>query len=110
MLAKGKRRRRCQPSAVLPLVRRAHGNVREIVVHLAAKGAGYFQKGELIAEPPVPAKTQVNTTGTGDVLSLCMILLHHQTEMSIQEELRLANTIVSEFIEGKRQFIPTISG
>jgi len=38
-----------------------------------------------------------------------MMLLHEQTETPIQKKLRLANTIVSEFIEGKRPFIPTIS-
>src|SRR5262249_12918189 len=87
--------------ATLPLVTLAHGNVRElaefadasdldtalrrlaewgagaVVVHLGAQGAGYFTGGELIVEPPAPVQTQVNTTGTGDVLSMCMILLHH---------------------------------
>jgi hypothetical protein len=60
-------------------------------------------------EPPVPAKRQLNTTGTGDVLSVCMMLLHEQTEMPIQRKLQLPNTIVSEFIEGQRPFIPTIA-
>ena len=120
--------------AVLPLVTLAHGNVREltefadaadletalhrltdwgaqaVVIHLGMKGAGYFHNGQLIVEPPVPAKTQVNTTGTGDVLSVCMMLLHQQTQIAIQQKPLLASTIVSEFIEGKRQLIPTVFG
>ena len=120
--------------AVLPLVTLAHGNMQElmefadavdlktaldrltdwgveaVVIHMGTKGAGYFHRGKLIVEPPVPAKSQVNATGTGDVLSVCMMLLHHQTEMPIQIKLQLANTIVSEFIEGRRPMIPAISG
>jgi sugar/nucleoside kinase (ribokinase family) len=118
--------------AVLPLITLAHGNAREltefaeatdletalhrltdwgaqaVVIHLGANGAGYFHNGQLIVEPPVLAKTQVNTTGTGDVLSTCMMLLHEQTDVSMQTKLRLANTIVSEFIEGQRPFIPMV--
>jgi len=119
--------------AILTLTTLAHGNVREltefadaadletalhrltdwgaqaVVIHMGTKGAGYFHNGRLIVEPPVPSQAQVNTTGTGDVLSVCMMLLHQQTEIPIQKRLHLANTIVSEFIEGKRPFIPSIS-
>lgn len=118
--------------ALLPHVNLAHGNVRElnefadstkietslrrleewgaeaVVVHLGAEGAGYYQRGKLWVEPPVPAAAQVNTTGTGDVLSVCMMLLHRDKTIPIQEKLRWANTIVSEFIEGRRQLIPPI--
>jgi hypothetical protein len=51
----------------------------------------------------------VNTTGTGDVLSVCTMLLHHHTIVPIRERLRLANAIVSQFIEGKRQMIPALA-
>ena len=82
------------------LVDLAHGNVRElceftdspvldtalrrltdwgvgaVVVHLGAQGAGFWSGGKLVIEPPSLASKVVNSTGTGDVLSICMILLH----------------------------------
>lgn len=118
---------------VLPWVNLAHGNARElmefadapdletalkrvldwgaeaVVVHLGDKGAGWFQRDEFFIEPPIPAQTHVNTTGTGDVLSVCMMLLHHRTDLPIRDRLRLANGIVSQFIEGKRQLIPALA-
>ena len=118
---------------VLPWVNLAHGNARElmefadasdldtalkrvtdwgaeaVIVHLGDKGAGWFQRGEFLIEPPVPAQTHVNATGTGDVLSVCMMLLHHRTELPMRDRLRLANGIVSQFIEGKRQMIPALT-
>lgn len=119
--------------ALLPLVSLAHGNVQElnefadstelestlrrleewgvdaVVVHLGTDGAGYYQRGKLCVEPPVPAMAQVNTTGTGDILSVCMMLLHRHESIPISDKLRWANTIVSEFIDGRRQLIPAIS-
>lgn len=116
--------------AVLPWVHLAHGNARElqaftgtsdlntalhrleawgvgaVVAHLGARGAGYYHRGELILEPPVPASSQVNTTGTGDVLSVCLMLL--QVQPDVPAKLRLANRIVAEFIEGKRVLIPAL--
>jgi sugar/nucleoside kinase (ribokinase family) len=116
--------------AVLPFVHLAHGNARElqefadapdlasalrrleewgvqaVVAHLGAAGAGYYHRGRLVVEPPVPAARQVNTTGTGDVLSVCLMLLDGQPDVPAQ--LRLANRIVAEFLEGKREFIPTL--
>jgi sugar/nucleoside kinase (ribokinase family) len=116
--------------AVLPWVTLAHGNVRElnefadstdlertlnlltdwgvegVVVHMGERGAGYFHNRSLTVAPPVPASSHVNTTGTGDVLSVCMMLLHHQSDTPLLEKLHLSNSIVSEFIEGKRQLIP----
>jgi sugar/nucleoside kinase (ribokinase family) len=79
-----------------------------VVVHLGDNGAGYFHWGELTIEPAVPVRTQVNMTGTGDVLSVCMMLLHHRTDVAVRDRLRLANGIVSNFIEGKRQLIPAL--
>ena len=120
--------------AVLPYVNLAHGNVRElnefadssnletslgrleewgveaIVVHLGADGAGFYRNGEYFTEPAVPAERHINATGTGDVLSVCMILLHGNKTLSIAEKLQFANTIVSEFIAGRRELIPPISG
>lgn len=124
------RARKAAVRAVLPLVHLAHGNVRElreftnapdldialrrleewgveaVGVHLGPEGAGYYRQGRLTVEPPFPAARQVNTTGTGDVLSVCLMLLHQQCDVPTQ--LRLANRIVTEFIEGKRAFIPSL--
>ncbi|HTA29012.1 MAG TPA: carbohydrate kinase family protein, partial [Candidatus Cybelea sp.] len=119
--------------AVLPSVNLVHGNVREltefaeapdletalqrlvewgaeaVVVHLGAEGAGYYHQGALIKEPPAPVHSQVNTTGTGDVLSVCMMLLHRCEQATVAERLRLANLVVAQFMEGKRRFIPPLA-
>ncbi len=47
-------------------------------------------------------------TGTGDVLSACLILLHRRADISVPERLRLANRIVAEFIEGRRVLVPSL--
>ena len=118
---------------VLPLVTLAHGNVRElnrlagctdldatlrrleewgaeaVVVHMGADGAGYYHRGKLLVEKPVLARHAVNATGTGDVLSVCMMLLAPRDEIPVTERLHLANTVVSEFIEGRR-LIPALGG
>jgi sugar/nucleoside kinase (ribokinase family) len=118
--------------ATLPWVNLVHGNVREltefaaavdledalkslidwgaeaVVVHLGEKGAGYYHKGSLVVEPPAAVKSRVNTAGTGDVLSVCMMLLHRCEKATIPERLRLANKIVAEFMEGRHQFIPPL--
>ena len=117
---------------LLPLVELAHGNVRElmefadapgldaalervtdwgaeaVVVHLGANGAGYYANGELLIEPTAPVQQHINSTGTGDVLSVCMMLLHHRDNIVIQDRLRIANTIVAEFMEGRRILIPAL--
>ena len=124
------RQRKRAVRAVLPQVAMAHGNVRElnefaestslettlqrlqdwgvgaVVVHLGARGAGLFAQGTWIEEPAAPASRQVHTTGTGDTLSVCMMLLHAHPEASAK--LRLANRIVTEYIEGTRCLIPEI--
>jgi len=118
--------------AVLPLVNLAHGNVRElmeiadapdleaallrltdwgaeaVVVHLGEKGAGYYRAGSLTVEPPAPVRAQINTTGTGDVLSVCMMLLDHREDISVPERLRIANCLVAQFIEGALPLIPSL--
>lgn len=126
------RRRKEAVRQLLPLVDLAHGNVRElgeftgagdlrtslkrliawgagaVVVHLGARGAGYYAGGKWIVEQAAPARRQVQTTGTGDLLSVCMMLMHDQTELPIRDKLRLANRIVAQFMEGRRQLIPAL--
>jgi len=125
-------RRKQQVRKVLGVVDLAHGNVRElceftdtteinralhhlagcgvkgVVVHMGAEGAGFYSEGELVVEPPDRAENPVQLTGTGDVLSMCMILLHRRDDLSVREKLRLANGVVREFMEGKRVLIPSI--
>ena len=118
--------------ALLPFVDLAHGNVRElneftgasdlnsslsllsdwgvraVLVHLGKEGAGYYSNGELLTEKPSPVQRAVNTTGCGDVLSVCTILMHQVIGLPTQEKLRLANGIVAEFMEGRRALIPEL--
>jgi sugar/nucleoside kinase (ribokinase family) len=124
--------RKAAVRSVLPLVDLVHGNVRELteftgvaelgdalarirawgapaaVVHLGAAGGGYYEGGELVVEPPAPVSRIVQNTGTGDVLSVCMILLEGRRDTVASERLRLANRVVSEFMEGRRPLVPAI--
>ena len=117
---------------ILPLVDLVHGNVRElnifadqsdiattlkrladwgagaVVLHMGAEGAGYYCGGELIVEPSVPVQQYLNTTGTGDLLSVCMMLLDGREDIPVVERLRLANRIVADFIEGRRELLPPL--
>jgi len=117
---------------ILPLVDMAHGNVQELkeftdspdlsaaltrlarwgvgsaVVHLGKDGAGFYCENKLIVEPANKARRIVHSTGTGDVLSICMILLAANEQLSISEKLRLANRTVRDFMEGRRQLIPEL--
>jgi sugar/nucleoside kinase (ribokinase family) len=126
------RRRKEAVRAVLPLVDLVHGNVKElcalaeadslgvalerltgwgagaVVVHMGREGAGYFEKHRLVREPCVPAPRVVHATGTGDVLSVCMMLLHRIPDTPADEKLRLANRIVSEYMAGLRSFAPEL--
>jgi sugar/nucleoside kinase (ribokinase family) len=126
------RRRKDAVRRVLPLVDVVHGNTRELnefadfddlqlslkalenwgagaaVVHLGEKGAGYYQQGIWKVEKSIPASRQINTTGTGDVLSVCMMLLDRDKGRTVSEKLRLANLIVSQFISGERSLIPEL--
>jgi sugar/nucleoside kinase (ribokinase family) len=123
-------RRKQQLREVLDLVDLAHGNtselceftdssnldtalrrltdwgVKAVVAHLGGQGAGYWKNGQLVVEPPDLAVNPANSTGTGDVLSVCMILLEAAPELSIPQKLRLANSVVREFMEGRRKLIP----
>jgi sugar/nucleoside kinase (ribokinase family) len=117
---------------ILPSVDLVHGNVRElnqfadsgdlhatlrkitawgaaaITIHMGADGAGYYRGGQLTLAPAIPPRQYKNTAGAGDLLSVCMMLLHDRDEIPLGDRLRLANTIVSEFIEGKRGVIPEL--
>lgn len=125
-------RRKAAVRALLPLVTLAHGNARElcafseapdlaaalerleawgveaVVVHLGAAGAGYYHQGQLVVAAPAPVERVVCSTGSGDVLSVCMMLLHTQTQISMLERLRLANRIVAAFMAGQCPFIPSL--
>ncbi len=109
--------------AVLPLVDLAHGNMRElcaftgcrtleealaslerqgvgaVVVHLGTRGAGWFQQGMLLVEPPVRPARIVHQAGTGDLLSVVMMLLH-RCDAPVQERLRHANGVVAAYMQG----------
>ncbi len=124
------RERKQAAQAVLRWVNLAHGNVRElneftgaedlmtslrrleewgveaVVVHLGAEGAGYYHRGRLVVQPAAEAKRRVNSTGTGDVLSVCMMLLHQHPD--VEGKLRLANRVVAEYLEGQREFVPRL--
>lgn len=118
---------------LLPLVDLVHGNMRElnrfadtedlavavdritstwganaVVVHMGARGAGYYHQGAWVVEPCAPVRECKYLAGSGDILSVCMILLHRREDIPIAERLRLANRIVGEFIEGKRDLLPSI--
>jgi sugar/nucleoside kinase (ribokinase family) len=126
------RERKLAVRRVLPWVNLVHGNRRElmeftetdnletglrrleewgaeaVVIHLGTEGAGYYERGTLNLAPAVPAKRQVNSTGTGDTLSVCMMLLDRHRDIPVKAKLHLANQIVAEFIEGKRKLIPSL--
>ena len=126
------RRRKEEVRRVLPLVDLVHGNTRElnefadlndleqtlraleqwgagaVVVHLGAEGAGYYRRGLFTVQAPVSASRQVNTTGTGDVLSVCMMLLDREANATVREKLHLSNLIVSQYISGERSFAPAL--
>jgi sugar/nucleoside kinase (ribokinase family) len=117
---------------VLSLVDLAHGNARElcefadatglpealrrlegwgtraVALHLGAQGAGFYEAGQLVTEPAHPVSRRVAFTGTGDLLSVCLMLLHHRRDVPMREKLRLANRLVAEFIEGRRRPIPVL--
>jgi sugar/nucleoside kinase (ribokinase family) len=96
------------PDLQTALQRLTDWGVGAVVVHLGAQGAGYWSDGKLIIEPPSPARKVVNSTGTGDVLSICMILLHARSGMPIREKLRCSNETVRQFMEGGRKLIPAL--
>ena len=112
-VAHGNARELCEftdsPDLATALRRLTDWGVRTVVVHLGAQGAGCFSDGQWVLEPPDLAEAPVHSTGTGDVLSVCMILLQGRTQpLSIPQQLRLSNRVVREFMEGRRTMIPAI--
>lgn len=61
------------PNLDTALRRLTDWGVKAVVTHLGSQGAGYWKNGQLVVEPPDSAVNPVNSTGTGDVLSVCMI-------------------------------------
>lgn len=118
---------------ILPWVDLVHGNIRElnrfadsddldttlrqitawgagaIVIHMGADGAGLYNGGQMTVAPAVPVCHCKNSAGTGDLLSVCMMLLHDCKDIPPRDRLQLANTIVAEYIEGRRTIIPDLT-
>jgi sugar/nucleoside kinase (ribokinase family) len=90
------------------LRRLADFGVKSIVVHMGEKGSGFYANGQLIEEPAHAASRVVNATGSGDLLSICMILLHGRDDLTVRQKLNRANAIVREFMEGRRMTIAAI--
>jgi sugar/nucleoside kinase (ribokinase family) len=111
-LAHGNTRELCEftdsPGLETALRRLSDWGVKAVVAHLGRQGAGYWNNGQLVVEPPELALDPINSTGTGDVLSICMILLETAPELSTRQKLRLANGVVREFMEGRRKLIPEL--
>jgi sugar/nucleoside kinase (ribokinase family) len=111
-MAHGNERELCEftdsPGLETALKRLSAGGVKVVVVHLGARGAGYYADGQWVVQPADPAERVMHSTGTGDVLSMCMILLHGRQDLSIREKLAWSNQIVREFMEGRRAMIPEI--
>jgi hypothetical protein len=76
--------------------------------YLGKRGAGYYAGGKFIVEPANLARRAVHSTGTGDVLSICMILLEANKDLSLRQKLRFSNQVVREFMEGRRSLIPVL--
>lgn len=126
-------RRKAAVQDILPLVDLVHGNIRElnqfagsddlettlrkitawgagaVVIHMGANGAGYYDRDRLVVAPAVPVRQYRNAAGTGDLLSVCMMLLHECEDIGPRDRLQLANTIVADYIEGRRAIIPDLS-
>jgi sugar/nucleoside kinase (ribokinase family) len=118
--------------SILPNVTLAHGNARElceftekpdlpsalrhlagaglsgVLVHLGREGAGYFDGKSYVTAPCSPVGHIQNSTGCGDVLSTCFMLLQ-EAEMQPLEKLQMANQVVAQFMEGKLKLIPQLS-
>ena len=79
------------------------------MVHLGSDGAGYYRGGEWVVEKPCFVEHPRQATGTGDVLSACMMLLHKRADLPIRKQLRIANRTVACFMDGKLKLIPELS-
>lgn len=118
---------------LLPLVDLVHGNEAElnrfagcsglaeslrqltdwgagaVVLHLGTRGSGYYQSGRLVTSPCVPVERPVHLAGTGDLLSVCMMLLHHRNDIPIEDKLAVANHIVADYVSGRREMLEELA-
>jgi hypothetical protein len=76
---------------------------------MGAAGAGFYERGRLAVAPAAPVRQHQNSAGAGDLLSVCMMLLHACAGISSRDRLHLANTIVAEYIDGRRTIIPNLT-
>ncbi len=112
-LVHGNRRELCaftdSPSLPTALKRLIEWGAQSVVVHLGAQGGGWYSGSRWMVEPPCRAVRPIHSTGCGDVLSVCMILLHTRTDLSPREKLRLSNRVVRDFMEGRLDLIPELA-
>jgi hypothetical protein len=78
-------------------------------LHLGLQGSGYFHSNRLVTSPSVRVERPVVSAGTGDLLSTCMMLLHHHNDLAIKHKLAFANLVVAEYLSGKRVFLEELS-
>jgi len=76
-----------------------------VVLHLGDRGSGYYCDGRLVTSPCMPVDRPVHLAGTGDLLSVCMMLLHHRGDIPIEDRLALANQVVAEYVAGRREML-----
>ena len=104
----------CAASTDEALARVTEWGARSVVLHRGAAGAGHYEAGALVTEAAAPRlsmstpRQRGEATGTGDVLSVCMMLLHRFPEVPVAERLRLSNRIVAEYMDGERRLIPRL--
>lgn len=116
---------------VLPWVDLAHGNISElngfaetsdinltvkrlldwgakaVVVHMGSQGAGYYDPQGWVRQSAKLVSAPVQRTGSGDVLSVCMILSEGtgQTDQRLQR----SNEVVANFMSGRIRLIPPLA-
>jgi ribokinase len=74
--------------------------VKEVIVKLGKQGAGYEDKGKLVAFPAIPVKQRVDTTGAGDCFIAGFLYGMLQQE-DIAQAIRIANLTASYSIQKK---------
>jgi ribokinase len=74
--------------------------VKEVIVKLGKQGAGYEDKGKLVAFPAIPVEQRVDTTGAGDcfIAGFLYGMLHQE---DIAQAIRIANLTASYSIQKK---------
>jgi len=74
--------------------------VKEVIVKLGKQGAGYEDKGKLVAFPAIPVEQRVDTTGAGDCFIAGFLYGMLQQE-DIAQAIRIANLTASYSIQKK---------